>query len=135
MKQIHVAVAVIVQNQQVLIALRKPEQHQGNLWEFPGGKVEAGETVQQALKREVREELAIELHTMESLAKVSHDYGDKSVLLDVWWTDSFNGTPIGQEGQIIKWADMSALNQYEFPAANTVIVESIQQQLNTRQAL
>lgn len=134
MSQIHVAVGVIVQKQQVFIALRKPEQHQGNLWEFPGGKVEVGETVLQALKREVKEELAIEIHSAEPLITISHDYGDKTVLLDVWWTDAFDGTPTGQEGQITKWVDISTLHQYEFPAANTAIVESIQQQLNTTQA-
>jgi 8-oxo-dGTP diphosphatase len=134
MSQIHVAVGVIVQKQQVFIALRKPEQHQGNLWEFPGGKVEAGESAFQALKREIKEELAIDIHSAEPLISISHDYGDKTVLLDVWWSDAFDGTPIGQEGQITKWVDISALHQYEFPAANKAIIESIQQQLNTTQA-
>nr|WP_320167030.1 8-oxo-dGTP diphosphatase MutT [uncultured Methylophaga sp.] len=135
MSQIHVAVAVIVQQKEVLIALRKPDQHQGNLWEFPGGKVESGETVQQALTREIKEELAIDILRAEPLIEHSHDYGDKSVLLDVWWIDAFDGTPTGHEGQTIKWVDIEALDHYEFPAANKIIVTAIQQQLNTTQAV
>ncbi len=135
MSQIHVAVAVILQQKQVLIALRKPDQHQGDLWEFPGGKVEHGETGFHALVREIKEELAIEIKDATPLIQHSHDYSDKSVLLDVWWSDTFDGTPTGHEGQTIKWVDISALDQYDFPAANKVIVESIQRQLNTTQAI
>lgn len=127
---VHVAVAVIVKHQQVLIALRKPEQHQGGLWEFPGGKVETDETVQQALSREIAEEVSVEVLSAQPLIEVRHDYGDKSVLLDVWTVDAFAGTPTGREGQIVKWCDIAALHQYDFPAANQAIVQAIQHSID-----
>jgi 8-oxo-dGTP diphosphatase len=127
---IHVAVAVIVQYEQVLIALRKPEQHQGNLWEFPGGKVELGETVEIALKREIKEELSIEIEKALPFLQVKHEYADKTVLLDVWWVDAFSGTPNGQEGQLIKWCHFSELYLQRFPAANDPIIDAIKQTID-----
>jgi len=98
MALIHVAVAVIVNEQkQVLIALRQAHQHQGNLWEFPGGKVELGETTELALTREVKEELGVEIAKATPLIEIRHDYQDKSVLLDVWSTRYFEGEPKGLE--------------------------------------
>jgi 8-oxo-dGTP diphosphatase len=133
MKQVHVDVAVIIKQQQVLISLRKPEQHLGGLWEFPGGKVEADETVYQALCREIQEELSLMVHSAQPMMKVQHDYTDKSVLLDVWWVDNFSGTASGQEGQMIKWCDMAELHSYRFPQANQTIVSALQQ-YSARQA-
>ena len=130
-----VAVGVIWKNGKILISKRRENGLLGGLWEFPGGKVESGETVQQALTREIKEELAIDILRAEPLIEHSHDYGDKSVLLDVWWIDAFDGTPTGHEGQTIKWVDIAALDYYEFPAANKIIVTAIQQQLNTTQAV
>ncbi|HCV40284.1 MAG TPA: hypothetical protein DGQ94_16530, partial [Pseudomonas sp.] len=82
MKRIHVVAAVIRGNDgRILIARRADTQHQGGLWEFPGGKVEEGEGVEAALARELREELGIEVTRSRALIKVSHDYPDKQVLL------------------------------------------------------
>ncbi|RTE86310.1 8-oxo-dGTP diphosphatase MutT [Lysobacter sp. N42] len=126
MKRVHVAVAVIVNNEQeVLLSFRAANQHQGNLWEFPGGKVEVGETVQQALTRELLEELAVEVRSAEPLIEISHDYGDKTVLLDVWWSEDFSGEPHANEGQPWKWVPLHTLSDYEFPAANAPILEAI----------
>jgi 8-oxo-dGTP diphosphatase len=126
-KVIHVAVGVIINaEQQILIALRPEESHQGGLWEFPGGKVESGETVQQALFRELKEELGIKTSAYKPLMNIHHDYGDKRVLLDVWWVKSFTGEAVGQEGQDIKWVDIGKLQAYQFPVANKTIVEAIQ---------
>lgn len=127
MSLVHVAVAVIVnEQQQVLIALRQSHQHQGGLWEFPGGKVEAGELIEVALAREVEEELGIEIANMSPLIEIKHDYQDKSVLLDVWSTRHFKGEPKGREGQMIKWCDINALANFDFPAANKTIIKAIQ---------
>ncbi len=126
-KLIHVAVATIVNTEnQVLLALRQPHQHQGDLWEFPGGKVEAGETVFGALKREILEELGILVVSAKPLLTVSHDYDDRSVLLDVWHVENFDGTPNGQEGQTLSWSAISDLADYPFPAANAPIVLALQ---------
>jgi 8-oxo-dGTP diphosphatase len=69
------------------------------LWEFPGGKVEAEESVETALGRELHEELGIVVDVARPLIKVQHDYPDKQVLLDVWEVSAFTGEPHGAEGQ------------------------------------
>lgn len=123
MKRVHVAAAVIRANDgRILIARRADNQHQGGLWEFPGGKVEAGEAVEIALARELQEELGIVVTQARPLIKVRHDYPDKQVLLDVWEVNGFTGEPHGAEGQPLAWVSARELAQYEFPAANQPIV-------------
>ena len=127
-KLVHVAVGVICDaDQRILIARRADHLHQGGLWEFPGGKVEAGETVQEALVRELREELAIAVapEGCQPLTEIHHDYGDKAVLLDVWWVRQFSGEPEGAEGQPLQWVAPNTLNDYPFPAANRAIIDAI----------
>lgn len=123
MKRVHVAAAVIRGDDgRVLIAKRSAQQHQGGLWEFPGGKVEAGETVQQALSRELFEELGITVLKTRPLIQIAHDYSDKHVLLDVWEVTRFVGQAIGREGQPLAWVAAKQLNEYAFPEANKPIV-------------
>ena len=123
---VHVAVGVLRnEKQQVLVALRPLDVHQGGLWEFPGGKVEQGESVDQALGRELEEELGVRVLGCTPLTQIRHDYGDKSVLLDVWTVDGFAGNPSGQEGQDIEWRDLSALREADFPKANERIIRAL----------
>ncbi len=123
MKRVHVAAAVIRDpSGKILIACRADTQHQGGLWEFPGGKVEAEESVERALARELHEELGIVVVTARPLIKVHHDYPDKHVLLDVWEVSDFTGEPHGAEGQPLQWVAPRDLSSYEFPAANQPIV-------------
>lgn len=123
MKRVHVAAAVIRgSDDKILIARRADTQHQGGLWEFPGGKVEPDESVQAALARELLEELAIVVVNARPLIKVQHDYPDKQVLLDVWEVSDFTGEPHGAEGQPLAWVSRRELDNYEFPAANQPIV-------------
>ncbi len=123
---VHVAVGVIVDEQRrVLIAQRARDAHQGGLWEFPGGKLEPGESVQQALARELSEELGLRVRVAVPLLKVAHDYSDKSVLLDVWQVEQFEGEASGREGQPLRWVPMQALLDYTFPEANLPIVETL----------
>jgi 8-oxo-dGTP diphosphatase len=122
-KRVHVAAAVIRGTDgRILIARRADTQHQGGLWEFPGGKVEAGESVQAALARELKEELGIAVRSARPLIKIQHDYPDKQVLLDVWEVSSFTGEPHGAEGQPLVWVSNRELVNYDFPAANQPIV-------------
>jgi 8-oxo-dGTP diphosphatase len=122
-KRVHVAAAVIRgADGRILIARRADTQHQGGLWEFPGGKVEAGEGVKAALARELKEELGIAVSSARPLIKVQHDYPDKQVLLDVWEVSSFTGEPHGAEGQPLAWVSNRELTNYDFPAANQPIV-------------
>ncbi len=130
MKPVHVAVGVIHRDGQILLSLRHPDAHQGNLWEFPGGKVESGESVPEALARELEEELGILIGPCEAMLEVSHDYGDKTVLLDVWWIEGFAGQEQGREGQALAWSSAADLASYEFPAANLPIVEAVISRLN-----
>ncbi|MEJ5863137.1 Nudix family hydrolase [Pseudomonas farsensis] len=123
MKRIHVVAALIRGTDgRILIARRADTQHQGGLWEFPGGKVEQGESPEAALARELREELGIEVSYSRPLIKVSHDYPDKQVLLDVREVSAFSGEPRGVEGQPLAWVAPRELGQYDFPEANKPIV-------------
>lgn len=127
MTEVHVAVAVIRRGEQVLVARRPDHLHQGGLLEFPGGKVEPGESVQQALVREIAEETDLQLDPegLRPLIVIRHDYGDKQVLLDVWQTCLARGTPRGLEGQWVSWCDPHSLRAADFPAANRAILRAL----------
>src|SRR5476649_3025202 len=120
---VHVAAAVIRGvDGRILLARRADTQHQGGLWEFPGGKVEADESVATALSRELQEELGIQVTAARPLIKIQHDYPDKQVLLDVWEVSAFTGDAQGLEGQPLKWVSARELANYDFPEANKPIV-------------
>lgn len=126
-KRVHVVAAVIRNAQQeILLALRPSDKHMGGLWEFPGGKCEAGESPQQALARELHEELGIVIESPQPLIQVRHDYPDLHVLLDVYEVSSFTGQAHGAEGQEVRWVASAALADYQFPAANRTIVTAAQ---------
>jgi 8-oxo-dGTP diphosphatase len=121
--ELHVAVGVVRDEAgRILIARRPAHTHQGDLWEFPGGKVEPGETAEQAVRRELKEELDLEVVEATPLIRIHHDYPDRRVLLDVWRVERFDGTPQGLQGQPIRWVGPDELPNYEFPAANRPIV-------------
>lgn len=123
MTRIQVAAAVIRGGDgRVLVARRPLDKHQGGLWEFPGGKIELGESAELALARELHEELGIRVRCARPLIRVHHDYPDKHVLLDVWEVTAFDGEPHGAEGQPLAWVRLQDLPGYEFPAANRPIV-------------
>ncbi len=105
-----------------MIAKRHRHRHQGGLWEFPGGKVEQGERVLDALRRELKEELDITVEAAAPLIKISHSYPDRNVLLDVWRIDRFHGEAFGREGQAIAWVGGGRLKKYAFPEANRPII-------------
>jgi 8-oxo-dGTP diphosphatase len=124
-KIVHVAVGVIVREQQYFLTKRLDSAHQGGKWEFPGGKVEKGETVAQALHRELQEEIAIDTLSCYPLIEISHDYGDKKVLLDVYVVDNFQQEPIALEGQQSGWFSLEELVNLDFPKANAAIIEKL----------
>lgn len=127
-RQIEVAAGVIRDDAQgqVLVARRPEGVHQGGLWEFPGGKLEPGETVSQALKRELWEEIGITVHESTPLITLEHAYPDRTVRLYVREVRDFSGKPLGREGQPVLWVTPDALDQFEFPAANYPIKTAVQ---------
>ncbi len=124
---IHVAVGVVFnEQQQVLVALRPHHADQGNLWEFPGGKVEVGETAEQALKRELYEEVGITIISAKPLLTIEHQYPNKKVFLDVWQVLIYEGEPYAKEDQVkIKWVSLAELSELAIPVANHPIVRAL----------
>ncbi|MDD5113298.1 MAG: Nudix family hydrolase [Methylobacter sp.] len=123
MKVLQVAAGVIKNPQgQILIALRDASLHQGGLWEFPGGKLERGETAEQALFRELKEELDITAHAATPLITIKHSYPDRHVQLNVFLVENFSGLAKGCQGQPLKWVTPDELLSFSFPAANRPIV-------------
>lgn len=126
MAEVHVAVGVILDAaDRILLTRRAIDSHQGGLWEFPGGKVEAGESLQDGLRRELQEELGITIGGSHPLLEVRHDYGDKQVFLDVHVVRDFSGEARGLEGQPLAWVEAPQLEGFEFPVANRPIVEAL----------
>jgi len=123
---VHVAVAVIRDNDgRVFVAQRPDHVHQGGLWEFPGGKVEPGESVLNALHREIKEEIGVVIQKARPLIKIPYRYPDKHVLLDVWEVLQSNGEPRGKEGQPCQWIGSNDLGNWPFPAANRAIISAV----------
>ena len=123
---VHVAVGVIEDAQGRLLIARRPDHlHQGGLWEFPGGKVAKGEDVISALRRELHEELGIDVRQTRPLIAIEHDYGDKQVWLDVHRVTEFQGVAHGREGQPVKWVTLAELAAFNFPAANRGIINAV----------
>lgn len=125
MKLVEVAVGVIKQGSQIFISKRADTLHQGGKWEFPGGKREGCETIEQALARELMEEIGIKVLSQLPLMVIEHDYGDKRVRLDVRIVESFAGQPSGVEGQQTRWVEIAELVNFDFPVANKVIIEAL----------
>ncbi len=124
---VQVAVGVVKNAQGAILLSRRAEHlHQGGLWEFPGGKVELGESIFDALVREFQEEVNITITDAEPMLSIKHDYGDKCVLLEVWLSRAFEGEGSSNEGQLIEWVLPKDLGRYEFPKANRQIVEMLQ---------
>jgi 8-oxo-dGTP diphosphatase len=109
----------------VLVTRRPDHVHQGGLWEFPGGKLEPGETPEQGLARELDEELGIAVQASDPLIRVHHDYGDRHILLDVRRVEGYTGVPRGREGQPLAWLAPDAMDPGQFPAADRPIITAL----------
>ncbi len=122
----HVAVGIMVRGPKVFISQRALSSPLGGKWEFPGGKLAPGETALAGLKRELWEELGIEVQEAAPLMRVPHTYPDLDVLLDVWCVKRYHGEPRGKLGQATRWVELSALAVDEFPAADRPIIRRLQ---------
>lgn len=118
------AVALIDVDGRVLLAQRPQGKSMAGLWEFPGGKVEAGETPEQALIRELQEELGIDTWAscLAPLTFASHSYDDFHLLMPLFACRKWQGTPIAREGQTLNWVRPKSLRDYDMPPADIPLI-------------
>ncbi len=125
---IHVIAGVITDPRgRILLARRTRGRDLAGFWEFPGGKVDPGETAEQALVRELREELGIEAEPGAPVIAVPHRYPHKRLRLDVRRIASYRGTPKGLDGQALAWVPPHKLASYAMPAADRPVVAALEQ--------
>ncbi|MFB7142341.1 (deoxy)nucleoside triphosphate pyrophosphohydrolase [Gottfriedia sp. NPDC056225] len=125
-KQVKVVGAVIRNNEnQILCALRSPEMSQPNSWEFPGGKIEDGEKPEEALAREIQEELGCEIIVSELIEDVIHEYPNIIVNLITYEAKIKWGIPIANEHEKIEWKEISELKELEWAQADLPTVEKL----------
>ncbi|WP_093324071.1 8-oxo-dGTP diphosphatase MutT [Shimia haliotis] len=121
------AVCLIDVDGRILLAQRPQGKSMAGMWEFPGGKVESGETPEVALIRELEEELGI--NTWQSclapLTFASHNYDDFHLLMPLFACRKWEGTPIAREGQVLKWVRPENLRDYEMPPADLPLIPMI----------
>lgn len=123
---LRVAVGVVRNRQgEVLIAKRSAAQHQGGLWEFPGGKIEPGESTHAALARELAEELGIVVRHSTPVIRIPYAYADRQVVLEVEAVTAYQGEPQGLEGQPLAWCAPEQMSVDDFPAANRAIIAAL----------
>ncbi len=127
MKRTHIVAAIIfnLDQSRVFITRRPDHVHKGGFWEFPGGKVEAGESITQAMTRELDEELGIQVTEQTPFEHFEFDYMDKALVFDFISVTAFEGEPYGREGQLGKWVTLPELADFEFPEANYPIVKRV----------
>jgi len=124
-KSIEVSAALIFHKGRLLITQRHAGAHLGGLWEFPGGKREPGETFEECLVREIREELGVEISVGELFEEVQHDYPEKSVHLKFFLCQLIAGEPQALDCAAVKWVDRVGLGAHDFPAADAQLLERL----------
>jgi mutator protein MutT len=124
--RLEVVAAVIVRAGHVLVAQRLDDAHMGGLWEFPGGKVEAGETHEESLARELMEELGIRVVVREQVTRIEHDYPDRSVVLHFYRAEILdNDEPKPIECAAVRWVTPEELATLPMPPADVPLVEML----------
>jgi mutator protein MutT len=109
----------------ILIAQRKPGDTLGGYWEFPGGKCEPGEKIEDCLVREVREELGIEVLPRHFLCRTEHAYAHRTVVLHFYLCDWVSGHPIRHDVHDFRWVEPAELRSYKFPPADTEMINEL----------
>ena len=128
LRSIHVVAGVIVDVRgRILLARRGEDSDLAGLWEFPGGKREPGETSEEALVRELQEELGIEVEVGDALIEVPQEYPAKRLRLEVRVIKRWTGTPRGREGQALTWVAPERLSRYSMPSADVPVVGALRQ--------
>ncbi len=127
---IHVVGALVWENDRFMICQRPPHKKRGLLWEFVGGKVEPGETRQQALIRECQEELDVTLKVGDLFMEVDHQYPDIHILLSIYHAEIAEGIPVLKEHADIKWITVPEIDQYAFCPADGPVLEALIKGIN-----
>ncbi len=123
---IHVVAGILSEaDGRVLVAQRPPGKHLAGSWEFPGGKVDPGESAQHALRRELHEELGVEVGALEPLIGIPWRYAEKSIFLDVYRVRDYAGEPHGRERQTLRWCDIERLAELQMPPADRPVVTAL----------
>ncbi|CAC9436417.1 Thiazole tautomerase TenI-like domain [uncultured Gammaproteobacteria bacterium] len=126
MKTIKAVVGVLRnKNQEILIAQRQKTQFMGGFWELPGGKIENNESPEQAISRELKEELGIQVTHLNLHQTMAHQYNDRAVELSIYNIEQYQNTPSGVEGQAISWVKIDALNNYKLLPTMKAFINSI----------
>ena len=128
MKRVAVVAGILIdEHNRILLAKRAASQHQGDKWEFPGGKIESNESPEQALCRELLEELDIITapEDCQPFKYLHFDYPDKQVSLHFFCIRHWQRTPKGMENQPLQWVPISESSQYELPAANQTVMDAL----------
>ncbi|MCA6935882.1 8-oxo-dGTP diphosphatase MutT [Pectobacterium versatile] len=122
-KQLSVAVGIIRNAEQQYFIARRPDGvHMAGMWEFPGGKVEEGETPEQALIRELHEETGIEASAPQALNDKTFSTPERIITLHFFLVETWQGEPYGREGQESRWVNVDELREEEFPPANADMI-------------
>ena len=122
-----VAAAIIQRNGKILLSRRKTDVHQGGFWEFPGGKKEPGETLTHCLRRELKEELDIQVSDPQFFCSLRHRYPDKEVELHFFFCSLIHGNPKALACTELAWVHPQNISSYSFPLANLPILKKITQ--------
>ena len=126
MQKQSIAVGVVInQYQQVLISKRHANQHLSGCWEFPGGKLEKGESFKFALRRELKEEVAISVDTAIKFIEIQHCYHDRQLHFQFFKVPRFSGEVYACENQLIRWVGLKQLNTIQFPQANRAVIDAL----------
>lgn len=126
MKVIPVTAGLVFRSGKLLITQRRPGTHLAGFWEFPGGKQQPGETLPECLKRELREELGIEVEVHELLETQEHTYPEKAVRLHFYRCTLLHGEPQTVECAALAWVGPEELPQYQFPPPDFSLVEKLE---------
>jgi 8-oxo-dGTP diphosphatase len=122
---VHVVAGILQREGLLLVAQRPAGKPYSGYWEFPGGKVEKHEASEHALKRELHEELGIEVISPQHLFDHKHAYPDKNVLLEIWLVSQFSGEPQSKENQELRWVSFSEMIKLKLLEGNLSIVENL----------
>ncbi|HXS30803.1 MAG TPA: (deoxy)nucleoside triphosphate pyrophosphohydrolase [Steroidobacteraceae bacterium] len=114
---------------EILIAQRPAGKWQAGRWEFPGGKIEPGETGAGALARELLEELGVTVHDARSMGVFPHDYPDRSVDIALWLVTGFGGDPQGLDGQALLWIPVEDLGDHDLLEADLPMLAPLREAL------